>query len=177
MNDDQQIGFQGGDDEDEMPPEMKAHMLAAFAHHAGLGPHPGKYKGPPRKKRDPDEPTDTDMQRAQEEPLEEASAKKMRQAQMGLAPSEMERAQVKQQGALQQQMATQGAMKAQQAQGGMTQAPPPQAPTGPAGTTAPYPAQAADVGPKETPETPASSGAPPSPPPAPGAQEGPPEAD
>ena len=105
----------------------------------------------------------------------EANAAKMRTAQEGLAPSEMERAQVKQQGALQQQMATQGAQQAQQAQGGMTQTPPPQAPTGPAGTTTPYPAQAADVGPKETPETPASSGAPPSPPPAPGGQEGPPE--
>jgi hypothetical protein len=106
----------------------------------------------------------------------EASAAKMREAQMGLAPSEMERAQVKQEGALQQQATTQGAMKAQQAQQGMIQGPPPQAPTGPMGATVPYSAQAADVGPKETPETPASSGAPPSPPPAPGPQEGPPEA-
>jgi DNA segregation ATPase FtsK/SpoIIIE-like protein len=105
----------------------------------------------------------------------EANAGKMREAQMGLAPSEMERAQVKQQGALQQQMATQGAQQAQQAQQGMIQGPPPQAPTGPAGTTVPYSAQAADIGPKETPETPASSGAPPSPPPAPGGQEEPPE--
>jgi hypothetical protein len=123
------------------------------------------------------EPSDFDHEVASHLQTHEANAEKMKTAQLGLAPSPMERAQVKQQGALQQQMATQGAMKAQQAQGGMTQAPPPQAPTGPAGTTAPYPAQAADVGPKETPETPASSGAPPSPPPAPGAQEGPPEAD
>jgi hypothetical protein len=102
----------------------------------------------------------------------EVSTKKMRTAQMGLAPSEMERAQVKQSGALEQQATMQGAAKAQQAQGGMTQTPPPQAATGPIGTTAPYPAQAGEVGPKETPETPASSGAPPSPPPpAPGPEE------
>jgi hypothetical protein len=29
-----------------MPKEMADHMLAAFAHNAGLGPHPGKYTGP-----------------------------------------------------------------------------------------------------------------------------------
>jgi hypothetical protein len=32
---------------DAMPDEAKDHMWAAFAHSAGLGPHPGKYKGPP----------------------------------------------------------------------------------------------------------------------------------
>jgi hypothetical protein len=71
----------------------------------------------------------------------------------------MEQAQIKQQSALQQQSATQGAVKAQQAQGGMTQTPPPQAPTGPVGTNEPYPAQAGEVGPKETLTSPASSGA------------------
>jgi hypothetical protein len=105
------------------------------------------------------EPTDFDHEVASHLRAHEANAQKMREAQQGLAPTEMEQAQVKQQGALAQQMATQGAMKAQQAQGGMMQTPPPQAPTGPVGTTAPYPAQAGEVGPKETPETPASSGA------------------
>src|ERR1700746_1902285 len=101
MNDDtgqqQQIGFQGADEDDDMPPEMRDHMLAAFAHKAGLGPHPGMYKGPPRKKRDSDEPTDTDMQRAAEEPIaEEASAAKMHAAQTagstGLGPTEAQKA-------------------------------------------------------------------------------------
>ena len=31
---------------DELPPEAIDHMIAAFKHKAGLGPHPGKYKGP-----------------------------------------------------------------------------------------------------------------------------------
>jgi hypothetical protein len=93
----------------------------------------------------------------------EASAHKMRQAQMGLAPSPMEQAQVKQQGALGQQAATQGAIQAQQAQGGQTPIQPPQAPTGPVGTTAPYPAQAGEE--KESPSE--------APPAAPGAPEGP----
>lgn len=31
---------------DELPPEAVDHMIAAFKHKAGLGPHPGKYQGP-----------------------------------------------------------------------------------------------------------------------------------
>ena len=31
---------------DAMPDELKDHMWAAFTHKAGLGPHPGIYKGP-----------------------------------------------------------------------------------------------------------------------------------
>jgi hypothetical protein len=41
------------DEEDEefdaMPDELKDHMWAAFAHKAGVGPHPGIYKGPKAK--------------------------------------------------------------------------------------------------------------------------------
>ena len=29
-----------------IPTELIMHMAAAFAHKAGLGPHPGKYTGP-----------------------------------------------------------------------------------------------------------------------------------
>jgi hypothetical protein len=155
MNEDteqQQIGFQGGDD-DEMPPEMKAHMLAAFTHEAGLGPHPGMYKGPPRRRRaDRDEPTDTDRQRAAEEPIEgELSAKKMQAARtggspVGLGPGEFEQKQVQQQGALEQQMTTQGAAQAAQARAQQTSVTPPAAPVGPQGTTVPYSAQKGAAG-------------------------------
>ena len=31
---------------DELPPETVDHLIKAFAHHAGLGVHPGKYRGP-----------------------------------------------------------------------------------------------------------------------------------
>jgi hypothetical protein len=55
-------------------PEAKDHMLAAFKHAAGLGPHPGKKahkiaRGP-RAAAD-DEITDVDRQRAYEEPIAE----------------------------------------------------------------------------------------------------------
>jgi hypothetical protein len=80
MPEEQDIGFQDPD-EDDMPSELKDHMLAAFAHEAGLGPHPGMYKGPPRRKRKPGEPTETDRQSAAEEPIgEEANARKMHAA-------------------------------------------------------------------------------------------------
>lgn len=181
MDDDQQMGFQGGgDDEGEMPPEMKAHMLAAFAHEAGVGPHPGMYKGPPRKRRDPDEITDTDMQRAEEEPLsEEASAAKMHAAQTGggdsdLGPPEIAQQQAKQTTALQHEATTQGAQQAQQAQAKQAPVTPPEAPGGAAGQTQPYPAQA---GPQpQAPVMPPPSAPQPPPPPGPGGPGGaPPE--
>jgi hypothetical protein len=162
MNDDteQQIGFQGGDD-DEMPPEMKDHMLAAFAHKAGLGPHPGMYKGPPRRKRaDRNEPTDTDMQRAAEEPIEgEAESKKMKAAHtggslVGLGPTEMEQTAVQQQGALQQAATTAGSAQAAQAQAAQVPRTPPAAPSGPEGVSQPYPAQRGQEGSVEAPEAP-----------------------
>jgi len=171
MNDDteqQQIGFQGGGDDDEMPPEMKAHMLAAFAHKAGLGPHPGMYKGPPRRKRADldDEPTDTDMQRAAEEPREdeephegEAESKKMKAARtggslVGLGPSGMEQTAVQQRGALQQAASTAGTAQAAQAQAAQVPKIPPAAPSGPQGVSEPYPAQRGQEGQAEAPEAP-----------------------
>lgn len=30
----------------ELPPEAVDHLIAAFKHKAGLGPHPAKYQGP-----------------------------------------------------------------------------------------------------------------------------------
>lgn len=42
-----QMNFQGDqDDWDKAPPEWKEHVMKAFLHAAGVGPHPGKYSGP-----------------------------------------------------------------------------------------------------------------------------------
>jgi hypothetical protein len=53
-----------------VPPEYKEHLTKAMVHLAGLGPHPGKYDGPPRRlatpETEPDEPHEADMQRAAE---------------------------------------------------------------------------------------------------------------
>lgn len=59
MNDDDQaleaspsaMMFFAGDQEDwdDQPQEFKDHMLKAFVHKAGLGPHPGEYQGSPLK--------------------------------------------------------------------------------------------------------------------------------
>jgi hypothetical protein len=126
-----------------MPSEMKDHWFAAFRHAAGLGPHPGDYKGPPRRKRAEGEPTETDLQSAREEPLGELNAPKMKAAMRGgdLGPEQFEQEQVKQAGAIQQQSAAAGQQKAAQAQAGMTGPTPPTAPAGTAGVTEPYPAQ------------------------------------
>ena len=144
MSDGENIGFQDPD-EDEMPSEMKDHMLAAFRHEAGLGPHPGPYTGPPRRKRDPDQPTETDMQRAAEESDErphEAGYKKMKAAQRGgLGPSEMEQAAAKQQSAIQQTAGTTGQVQATKAQAAQVGPAPPPAPGGPEGVSEPYPAE------------------------------------
>jgi hypothetical protein len=37
---------------DAMPEEIHDHLIAAIAHKAGLGPDPGKYKGPGLEKED-----------------------------------------------------------------------------------------------------------------------------
>jgi hypothetical protein len=37
------------DVDEEMPEEERSHMLDAFAHAAGHGPHPGKYRPKPKK--------------------------------------------------------------------------------------------------------------------------------
>ena len=41
-----------------VPHEMKMHMAKGFAHHAGIAPHPGEYKGPPLPVEDASVPTD-----------------------------------------------------------------------------------------------------------------------
>lgn len=172
-DDDSSMIFFPGDQEDfdDHPQEFKDHMAKAFEHKAGLGPHPGKYQGPPLKMREGDEQddrdiTDADRQRAQEEPLEdehrphEAGYKKMKAAQTGgsLAPSEMEQTAAKQQGTMEQQAATQGAIQASKAQGAQAPiAPPPPAPGGPVGVTQPYPAEAKET-PPGIPEAPGAPG-------------------
>jgi len=140
MDEDQNIGFQNPDEE-EMPSEMQDYGLAAFRHAAGLGPHPGEYKGPPRKKRKEGEPTPTDHERAREE---EANAPKMRAAMRGgdLGPEQFEQEQAKQTGALQQLAGAAGQQQAAQAQAGQMPVNAPPAPSGAAGVTEPYAAQA-----------------------------------
>jgi hypothetical protein len=146
-----------GDQEAQTTPEAQDHMLAAFKHAAGLGPHPGKKSHKIARGPRPlgDEITDIDRQRAYEEPIAEAKepgAKKMRAAQTagasetGLGPTAAEQTLVKQQGALQQQAAAGGAQQAAQAQGQQASVAPPPAPVGPQGTTVPYPAQKGAVG-------------------------------
>jgi hypothetical protein len=80
----------------------------------------------------------------------EAQAQKMRAAQMGglpgLGPTEAEAALAKQRGMLEQQAAMKGQQQAMQAQGQKPVSAPPPAPSGPAGVTQPYPAQAGEVG-------------------------------
>jgi hypothetical protein len=101
----------------------------------------------------------------------EASAAKMHAAQTsggdtGLGPSDIDKAQIKQRDASQQQTATQGAQAAAQAQGAQAPVNAPAAPTGPAGVSAPYPAQRAPQPPPS-----ATQGLPPQAPAAPGPEE------
>jgi hypothetical protein len=140
-DEDHHIGYQ--DQDEEIPSEMKDYGLAAFRHAAGFGPHPGEYKGPPRKQRKEGEPTESDMQRAHEEG--EASSKKMQAAMRGgdLGPEQFEQEEAQQAGALQQLAGGAGQLKAAQAQAGQAGVNAPPAPTGTAGVTKPFPAQAA----------------------------------
>jgi hypothetical protein len=148
MDNDDNIGFQDPDQED-MPSEMKDHWLAAFGHLAGQNPHPGKYKGTTKRKgADRDDPTESELDNARQQ---EANATKMHAAQtgggdMGLGPTGMDTARLKQQGALQQQAATQAATQAQQAQAAQSPVNAPPAPSGPVGSTIPFPAQKGAVG-------------------------------
>jgi hypothetical protein len=172
------IGYQDPNQED-MPSEMKDHMFAAFRHGAGLGPHPGKYTGPTRRKdQDPDDPTETHLDHAQQE---EANARKMHLAQTGgsevLGPTQMDQAQVKQRGALGQQAGLMQAQAAAKAQAAQQPVDPTAGPSGAQGTSTVFPAQKGAVGgPGNVPKP-----APPqTPPPAPGgppqgAQEPPPD--
>jgi hypothetical protein len=74
----------------------------------------------------------------------EANARKMHAVHRGedLGPTEFQEQQQKQTGALQQLSGSAGQQKAAQAQAGMTTPAPPPAPSGPAGVTRPYEAQA-----------------------------------
>jgi hypothetical protein len=55
------INFEGDQDlHDSMPEEWKDHLMKAVVHKAGLGPHPGIYKGSNRP-RDLEEPTEADL--------------------------------------------------------------------------------------------------------------------
>ena len=107
----------------------------------GLQGHPGKYAGPPHPGVAEGAITETDLQRATEE---EMSAKKMKDAMRGgaLGPEQFEQEEMKQAGALQRLAGTAGQALASQAQAHMTTPNAPPAPSGSAGVTQPYQAQA-----------------------------------
>jgi hypothetical protein len=115
-------------------------MWAALEHMAGLGPHPGKYKGPPHPGVHPDTITETDLQRAREG---EMSSKKMKDAMRGgdLGPEQFEQEEVKQAGALQRLAGTAGQQQAAVARAAQVPVNAPPAPSGSAGVTKPFPAQ------------------------------------
>lgn len=109
----------------------------------------------------------------------EANASKMKSAQTGggegLGPSQMDTAQVKQRGAMNQQADTAAAKAAAMAQGAQQPVNAPPAPAGPQGTNVPFPAQQGAVGGGGNAQQPQDQ-PPPSPPPggAPGGPSGPP---
>lgn len=97
---------------------------------------------------------------------EEASAKKMHAAQTGggdtaLGPSQIEQQAVKQRTSINQQADVAGAQQAEQAGAQQVQSAPPPAPSGPQGTTTPYPAQTAPKAQAAPPPTPPDQGPPP----------------
>lgn len=58
------LNFEGDQDQfDRMPEEWKDHYLKAIVHKAGLGPHPGIYKGP-NKPIETEEPTEAELANA-----------------------------------------------------------------------------------------------------------------
>lgn len=105
----------------------------------------------------------------------EANASKMKSAQtggdVGLGPSDMDTAQVKQRGAMNQQADTQAAAQAAQAQAAQQPVNAPPAPAGPQGTNVPFAAQQGAVGGSGNTQQPQDQ-PPPSPPP--GGPSGPP---
>lgn len=108
----------------------------------------------------------------------EASANKMKAALTGgLGPSDMDQAQIKQRGAIDEQADTQAAAQAQQAQGAQTPVNAPPAPSGPAGTTTAFPAQQGAVGGGGNAQQPAQQQPQPQPPPPSGPPPGPPQED
>jgi hypothetical protein len=147
--------------DEETSPEAKAHMIAAFKHLAGLGPHPGKKDHKivtHREHRAPDDVTDIDRQRYESEGVGEASAAKMKAARSGgagLGPPRFDIEAAQQQGALQQQAATAGDETAAQAQGAQAGASgPPTAPPPPAPAAAKAPPVAAAQLPVQPPAAP-----------------------
>jgi hypothetical protein len=69
-----QIQFTGDqDDFESASPEYRSHLEKSFIHKAGLGPHPGRYKGPQHRVRHGEErearsdPTEGDLARLTEE--------------------------------------------------------------------------------------------------------------
>lgn len=60
------LDLENQDHYDAMPQEMKDHLWAALLHEAGMGPHPGKYKGPEFKGVPEDAVTEADEQRVRE---------------------------------------------------------------------------------------------------------------
>jgi hypothetical protein len=56
-----------------MPEEMRHHAWAAMAHHAGLGAHPGVYRGRQHPGVPEDAITEADRERVQESEAEEAA--------------------------------------------------------------------------------------------------------
>lgn len=55
------LNFEGDQDQfDRMPEEWKDHYLKAVVHRAGLGPHPGIYKGP-NKPIETEDPTEAEL--------------------------------------------------------------------------------------------------------------------
>ena len=105
---------------------------------------------------------------------QEANAAKMKAAQtgggdIGMGPSDMDQAQVKQRGSMQKQADVQDAQQAAQAQGSQAPLVAPAAPSGPAGDTSTYPAQKGAVGGGGNAQQPGQTPPPPQgPPPGPG---------
>jgi hypothetical protein len=86
------INFAGDqDDFEERPEEMKEHMMSAFVHNAGLGPHPGKYKGPKHEPTHPkhrEGPSESLLQRLREEEYPEMMGMEQGQAKPPTPPEE-----------------------------------------------------------------------------------------
>jgi hypothetical protein len=122
----QEIGFDDQDAWDAAPDEAKDHLMRAFLHHAGLGPHPGKI------------PHEIDYEGECDDDEDETSSI---DEDFGLAPDDFEEQEIKQQveleRELEKQATMQGAEKARQPQAQQAPVNAPQAPPGPQPTTAP----------------------------------------
>jgi hypothetical protein len=86
----QEIRFQ---DDEEMEPEVRHHILDAAAHHAGHGPHPGHKKRHHQireneDQQDREEPTEGTLQRLREEEYPEMMGMEQGQQKGPVPPSE-----------------------------------------------------------------------------------------